>query len=397
MSVAEDYFGPPSLEEVRPLTRSFAAGREWEISEFLELLNYAQSIEASDLHLKSGAIPRIRSVQGVLPPDKPEFREPVLGASLSQFISYLERLTTATDAGTPDHSLGLVDVHGYHNFSVKIAHSSMRVGAYRETSGKGLAIRFFYNRHMSLEYLAIPELVSVLEKPHGLFLATGPNGSGKTTTLAAMVNHLNEREAIHIATLEDPVEYIYTDKRARITQRNVPAHIASYEEGFASVMRQDPDVMVIGELQSLEMMRQALLAAEAGHLVMATMHASSVAHAIYRYVSLFSPTEQSIIRQILADTLIGISNQKLLPTPHGKWALAIELMTMNPMTATLIREGNYEALEDIEKTNSGMISWDQRLDTLLTTGLLSEDLWLKYRRDHSRPNPLHAESTAVMA
>ena len=386
--MTEDYFSPPNLEEVRPLTRSFATGREWEISEFLELLNYAQSIEASDLHLKSGAVPRIRSVQGVLPPEKQEFLEPVLGASLSQFISYLERLTTATDAGMLDNSMGLVDSHGYHDFSVKIAHSSIRVGAYRETSGKALAIRFFYNRHMSLEYLAIPELVSVLEQPRGLFLATGPTGSGKTTTLAAMVNHLNEREAIHIATLEDPVEYIYTDKRARITQRNVPAHVATYEEGFASIMRQDPDVMIIGELQSIGMMRQALFAAEAGHLVMATMHASSVAHAIHRYISLFPMPEQPTIRHILADTLIGVSNQRLLPTPHDKWALAMELITMNSDIVHLIRKGDCESIRDIEAASPGMISWDHRLDMLLSTGLISEELWLKHRRDGRRLSPL---------
>lgn len=384
----EDYFSPPSLETVRPLTRSYAGGKDWEIAEFLELLNYAQSIEASDIHLKSGEPPRIRTVRGLLVPEKKEFKEPVLGSSLNQFISYLERLGTTNDATSLDLESTPLEKDGYYDFSVKIANSSMRLSAYRETTGRALAIRFFYNRHVSLEFIGIPELTPIIDRNHGLFMATGPTGGGKTTTLAAMINHLNERESIHIATLEDPVEYIYTDKRARITQRNVPAHVSTYEEGLVSIMRQDPDVILIGELRSFEVMKTCLLAAESGHLVLTTMHASSIPHGIHRFISFFPAHEQNMIRNMLADTLIGMSNQSLLPSTQNKWVLALELMIMNTAIANLIREGKLNAIEDVQRFTSGMVTWDTRLDTLLLHGLINEDTWRRNRRDTQHPNPL---------
>lgn len=385
----EDYFSPPNIDLVRPLSTSIPGGKDWEITEFLELLNYAQSLEASDIHLKAGEVPRLRTIKGVLPPDREEFAQPVLGSSLQSFFEYLLHTSHAGSQTGTDTPRSL-DERGYLDFSVKIENSSMRLSAYKENNGMALAVRFFYNRYVSLEYIGIPELVPVLDRNHGLFMATGPTGGGKTTTLAAMINHLNEREAFHIATIEDPVEYIFTDKRSRITQRSIPNHLPSFHAGLESIMRQDPDVILIGELRSFDVMKTSLLAAESGHLVLTTMHASSVMHGLHRFISFFPSPEQNTAREMLADTLIGMSNQLLIPSTQGRWALAFELMTMNTAIGNLVREGKLPGIEDVIRFTPGMISWASRLDTLLLNGIISQNTWKRTRRDPSHKNPLEA-------
>jgi twitching motility protein PilT len=374
----EDYFGLPSLRIVR---QQSATGRNWEIAEFLGLITYAQAMEASDIHLKSGEPPRIRTVQGLLEPEQPEYRDAIMASSLKDFLDYLINLARLNERQDLERD-------GFIDFSVKIDNNSVRLSAYRENSGLALAVRFFYNRHVSVEFIGISELTPILDKQSGLFIATGPTGAGKTTTIAAMINHLNEREAYHIATIEDPVEYIYTDKRSRITQRSVPSHIPNFEEGLLAMMRQDPDVIVIGELRNRQMMKTSLLAAESGHLVLTTMHASSCLHAIHRFISFFPSDEQDTIRTMLADTTIGMCNQMLLQGRHGKWALAFELMTMNAAIANLIRENKLNGIEDVIRCAPGMISWDARLDSLMLNGQITSETWKRCKRDPNRKNPM---------
>jgi|GEM_PF-277424 len=386
--------GLQALQETPVVSRFVATGEDWEIAKFLELFHYAQSIEASDVHLKSGEVPRIRTVQGVLPPENPRFRQPLLGTCLEQLILYLERLTTAVEMNLIEQERSPVDVHGFHHFSVKIANSCMRVSAYRETSGYALAIRFFYNKYVSLDFIGIKELAQMVDFSHGLFLITGPTGMGKTTSMAAMVDYVNARESIHISTLEDPVEFIFTEKRSRITQRSVPSHVNSYADGLVSVMRQDADIIVFGELREKEHMRAALQAAESGHLVLSTMHAASVTHAVQRFITTFSGQEQIDIRGLLSNTLIGVSNQSLLPGLQRKRVLGFELLVNNVASAKCIREGNLSGFEEILSKDKGMLSWHARLDQLLLTAQISPETWKKWLRDPKHANPLERNPAA---
>jgi twitching motility protein PilT len=229
----------------------------------------------------------------------------------------------------------------------------------------------------SLEELRLPSsLRDWVTKPRGLVLVTGPTGSGKSTTLAALIDEINETRDCHIMTVEDPIEFLHRHKKAIVNQREVGADTHSFANALRSVLRQDPDVILVGELRDLETMQIALTAAETGHLVFATLHTSDAPQTIDRVIDVFPPHQQSQVRIMLANALQGVCCQQLLPTLHGGRVVACEVMMPTPAVRNLIREGKTHQIYSMLQTGSqhGMQSMDAALAHLVRQGQVSVQL-----------------------
>ncbi|MGQ0465211.1 MAG: type IV pilus twitching motility protein PilT [Sporichthyaceae bacterium] len=330
---------------------------------------------ASDLHLKPGSPPRVR-MSGSLTP----LREELLDA------------TEVSDLVLATIPLDLVDVFATNNevdFALNVPGiGRFRVNIFRTRGEVAAVMRHITDRPLTLDELAMPETLTKLAlEPRGLVLVTGPTGSGKTTTLAGMVDAINTNRAVHVLTLEDPIEVIHTDKLAAISQREIGFDTRNFATALRAAMRQDPDVVLIGEMRDGETVRAALAAAETGHLVLATLHTTDARETINRVVDFFSENEQRQVRLSLAAALKGIVCQRLVPRADGSGRTAVmEVLVSDPRIA--------EAIADPEKTEtitdlvaagswSGMHSFDQDLCRLVLEGTVSlEDASLVASRPH---------------
>jgi twitching motility protein PilT len=217
----------------------------------------------------------------------------------------------------------------------------------------------------------MPDIVAELcMRPRGLFLVTGPTGSGKTTTLASMINYINETRPDHIITIEDPIEYVHPHKKCIISQREIGGDTPSFEEALRRALRQDPDIILVGEMRDLETIGAAISAAETGHLVFGTLHTTGAAKTIDRIVDAFPTNQQEQVRTQMATALIAVLSQQLLPTKDNKRAAAFELMIMNPAISSLVRKNETFKLNSVIQTSSdqGMILLDDYLFNLFTSG-----------------------------
>jgi len=252
-----------------------------------------------------------------------------------------------------------------------------RVHVYRQRGSPCLAVRVIPTRIPSLEELGLPPQVADLAlKPHGLVLVTGPTGSGKSTTIAAMVNLLNQKRECHIVTLEDPIEYLYRHGKALINQREIGIDAPSFPEALRAALRQDPDVIVIGEMRDPETVSTALTAAETGHLVLATLHTADAAQTVERIVNALSPHQQAQARVQLADTLRGVVSQLLLPRADGRGrVVATEILMATPAVRHLIREGKSHQLPGVIQSGGrlGMMTLEASLRSLAERGLISPE------------------------
>jgi twitching motility protein PilT len=298
------------------------------------LLRRAVDLRASDIHLKLGRPPVLRRDGELVPLEEwPELGEDELEAAVALVAG--PRLASFRECGDVDCAY---DAEGLPRF---------RVNAYRQRGAISVALRVVPSVVPTFADLGLPSGVARLAREErGLVLVTGATGSGKTTTLAAMIDEINRTRRKHIVTIEDPIEILHTDRLSIVEQREVGLDTASFGEALRRALRQDPDVILIGELRDAETAQTALQAAESGHLVLSTMHTIDAAETCGRLVEFFPPEKQQVIRSILAGVLRGVVSQRLLPAVGGGRVAAVEVMVTNARIADLIREGRPEEVGD---------------------------------------------------
>ena len=345
-------------------------------AELQDLLMLQAQHNGSDMHLKVGAAPMIR-IEGEL---VPVGEEPLTSTDVRRLLLPLLSKKQKTK---------LVQ-DGQLDFSFQIEQGRFRTNIYLQKGTLSAAMRLVKTTIPTLEELGIPESINkALSFTSGLFLLTGPTGSGKSTSMAAMVEYLNLNAKYHIVTLEDPIEYVFQDKESLISQREVGIDTVSYGEGMRAVLRQDPDVILLGELRDHETISQALKAAETGHLVISTLHSSNAIQTISRIIDMFQPSERMIICSSLATTLCGILSHKLIPSIDMERRILIpELMYVTPTIASLIRANSYHEIYQYiqEGTSDGMITFNQSFVQKIREGVISEEAALAYAEE---PNELN--------
>jgi len=252
-----------------------------------------------------------------------------------------------------------------------------RVNAFCQNRGAGAVMRTIPSKILSLEDLKAPKIFAELaDQPRGVVLVTGPTGSGKSTTLAGMVNHKNENEHGHILTVEDPIEFVHESTKCLINQREVGPHTLSFNNALRSALREDPDVILVGEMRDLETIRLAMTAAETGHLVFGTLHTSSAAKTIDRIIDVFPAEEKEMMRAMLSESLRAVISQALLKTKDGTGRVAAhEIMVGTPAIRNLIREAKVAQMYSAIQTgqNYGMQTLDQNLQDLLKRNIISTE------------------------
>lgn len=251
-----------------------------------------------------------------------------------------------------------------------------RVNAFHERGNLAAAMRLIPNEIRTIEQLGLPKILNKFtEYPRGLVLVTGPTGSGKSTTLAALIDQINQREARHIISVEDPIEYTHQSKKSLIAQREVHYDTYSFSAALRSALREDPDVVLIGEMRDLETIAAAITIAETGHLVFATLHTNSASQTVDRMVDVFNPHQQPQVRAQLGNILMAICSQRLVPALGSGRVAATEILIATPAVRNIIREGKTYQLEAVIQTSAeyGMQSMDRELVNLIHSGIISYD------------------------
>ena len=322
-----------------------------------DLLEQMVTRNASDLHVAVGAHPVVR-VRGKLEPLQ---EIPPLTGDMTQQLLYSVLSTEQQKHLELDRQIDFAhSIPGLARF---------RVNVYWQRGSLGAAFRLIPTEIKTLEELGIPNALHELtERPRGLVLVTGPTGSGKSTTLAALIDEINRKRAEHILTIEDPIEFVHRHKRCVVTQREIGADAPTFAEALRAALRQDPDVILLGEMRDLETISTALTAAETGHLVLATLHTQSAPSTIDRVIDVFPPAQQEQVRMQLANTLQGVVTQTLLPTADGLGRVAcLEILFPDDAVRNLIRQGKVEQIYSVMQTSTqrGMQTMEHGLAELI--------------------------------
>jgi twitching motility protein PilT len=331
------------------------------LADFADIITTVLERGASDLHLSVGSPPIIR-VHGALERlDAPVLRPPDARELVYGILNQSQRQRLETDLEI--------------DFSYSVpGRARFRVNAYYQRASLGAAFRLVPTQIKSLDELNLPKSLNEwVTKPRGLVLVTGPTGSGKSTTLASLINEINETRACHIMTVEDPIEFLHRHKKAMINQREVGADTHSFQNALRSVLRQDPDVILVGEMRDLETIQIAMTAAETGHLVFGTLHTSDAPQTVDRVIDVFPPHQQDQVRVMLANSLQGVCCQQLLPTTTSGRTVVTEVLMPTPAVRNLIREGKTHQIYSVMQTGSahGMQTMDYSLAELVRAGRIS--------------------------
>ena len=329
-----------------------------------ELLTFTVNSGASDLHISTGSIPMIR-IHGLLrkldmAPMSPEAMEEIARKVLNP-----EQWERFEEMKEIDLSKKLRDI------------ARFRVNIFQQINGIGAVFRTIPSEIKSFEELGLPEVMKDLSlRDRGLILLTGPTGSGKSTTLATMVDWINEYKELHVITIEDPIEFYHETRNCMINQRELGANTHSFANALRSALREDPDVILVGEMRDLETISLALTAAETGHLVLATLHTSSAAKTIDRIIDIFPASQKTQVRSMLAESLEAVISQKLLPKKDDSGrVVALEVMIANTAIRNLIREDKIYQIPSVIQAGGkeGMQTLDQDLQRVLHKGLIDRD------------------------
>ena len=339
----------------------------------IDLLRLASRLGASDLHMSVGFAPMVR-INGFL--QRLGEREVLTAEEVSQALAEL-----TTPKQREEFESGLELDFGYTLPDV----GRLRCNAAWQREGISLAIRLLPSEIPTIDALELPQIYKDLAtRPRGLLIVSGPTGSGKTTTLAAMLNHINTRKTCHIVTIEDPIEYTFNNLRSAITQRELGVHTHSFARALKHVLRQDPDVIMVGEMRDLDTAAAVLTLAETGHLVLTTGHAPSAHQCVERFIDLFPPEQRYLAQTRLASLLIAVVCQTLVPRMDGSGRIAaVEIMLGTTAVANLIREGKVYQLPNVIRTSTqeGMQTRDQSLVYLYLEGIIGGEAVLTVCQD----------------
>jgi len=328
-----------------------------------KLLTFAVENGASDLHLTAGMPPVIRVDGDIRRIDGPEMDHKTVHALIYEIM---------TDKQRKDYEEFLET-----DFSFEIPGlARFRVNAFNQNRGAAAVFRTIPAAVLTMEQLSMGKVFEHISNfPRGLVVVTGPTGSGKSTTLAAMIDYINDTRYEHILTIEDPIEFVHQSKKCLLNQREVHRDTKGFNEALRSALREDPDIILVGELRDLETIRLALTAAETGHLVFATLHTTSAAKTIDRMIDVFPASEKSMVRSMLSESLQAVVSQALLKKTGGGRVAAFEIMMGTPAIRNLIREDKVAQMYSAIQTgsNTGMRTLDQHLKELVQAGLVSRE------------------------
>jgi len=336
-----------------------------------KLLDLAIERKASDLHLTVGVPPTIRIDGQLIPvPGEPALGEQDVTKLIQSFMTpeQIERLKIRKEL---DFSFGYKDTR-------------FRTNSYFQKGNLAASLRLIPKLIKNAQELGLPPILDKFTSPsQGFFIITGPTGHGKSTTLAAMISHINQTRAEHIVTIEDPIEYVFEHDKSIISQREVGSDTNSFAYALRSALREDPNIVLIGEMRDLETIEAALTLAETGHLVFTTLHTNSCAQTADRVIDVFPPHQQQQVRMQLASVLLGVMSQRLIPRTSGGRVAACEIMVASSAVRATIREGKTHQLPNIIQTSAaeGMITLDKVLAELVSKGEISIDNALTWALD----------------
>lgn len=337
-----------------------------------EILERAMKFEVSDIHLTAGLPPIIREYGELIRLDEREMTPEDLVGIAKDILSE-KKFEELNDLGAVDVAYSISNVGRF------------RVNVFVQRGSYAVAIRVVALEIPTIDGLGLPEVLKELaDLRRGLILVTGPTGSGKSTTLAAMINYMNEHRNEHIITIEDPIEFLHKHGKCMINQREIGNDTFEFSSALRSALRQDPDVILVGEMRDLETISTAITAAETGHLVLSTVHTIGAANTIERIVDVFPPYQQQQIKVQLSSVLKGVISQQILPKANGEGRVAaFEILRSINATQNLIREGKAHQLQTVIQTNSrlGMVTMDASLIELYNSRTITKDNLLRYSID----------------
>ena len=326
-----------------------------------QLLRFATNLKASDIHLSAGEPPILRIHGELQRLDHPPLTPEQAHRLVFDLMNDTQR-RVFQDKLECDFAFALDDT------------TRFRINAFVQSRGEGAVMRSIPSRIPSFDELGLPPVLrSFCTQDKGLVLVTGPTGSGKSTTLAAMIDHINDTIGGHILTLEDPIEFVHKSKKALVNQREIGTQSHSFDAALRSALREDPDVILVGELRDLETIQLALTAAETGHLVFATVHTASAPKTVERLIDVFPAVQQGQVRAMLSESLLGVCTQTLLPKVGGGRCAALEILVATPAVRNLVREGKTHQIPSAMQVGgkSGMQTQEAALIDLVTRNVIT--------------------------